>query len=179
MAGEMRSGSPLDQPKTDRLRSLAALHHVARDPLSFRQLADASAVQSRCTHKNVLAAAVADDEAEPFVGGIELDRAGLLDHGLIVALLRPLGPGTPWRFVKRGAGIDTEEFGDLLALLPRPDPNLKRGAWRHSTVAAALDDADVQEGVTAGRKLYEAEALLGVVPLHRCRNRRAGRSRFK
>jgi hypothetical protein len=116
----MRSGSPLDQPNTDRLRSLAALDHIDRDPLAFSQLADASAVQSRCTHKNVLAAAVANDEAEPFVGGIELDGAGLLDHGLIGALIRPLGPGTPWRFVKRGAGIDTEEFGDLLALLPGP-----------------------------------------------------------
>src|SRR3954469_26049715 len=121
----MRSGSPLDQPKTDRLRSLAALDLIDRDPLAFRQLADASAVQSRCTHKNVLASAVADDEAEPFVGGIELDGAGLLDRGLIGALIRPLGPRTPRRLVKRGAGIDTEEFCDLLALLPWPDPNLK------------------------------------------------------
>ena len=66
MASEMRSGSPLDQPKTDRLRSLAALNHIDRDPLAFCQIADPGAGQSRRTYENVLASAVADDEAEPF-----------------------------------------------------------------------------------------------------------------
>jgi hypothetical protein len=41
---------------------LPPLDHIDRDPLAFCQLADPGALQSRCMHENVLAAAVADDE---------------------------------------------------------------------------------------------------------------------
>ena len=81
-----------DQSDADRLRSLAALNHVDRDPLTLWQLAHAGAAQSRRAHENILAAAVTDDEAEPFIGGIELDRPDLLDRGLIGVLIRRLGP---------------------------------------------------------------------------------------
>jgi len=81
-----------DQSGAHRLRSLAALNHVDRDPLTFWQLAHAGAAQSRRAHENILAAAVTDDEAEPFIGGIELDRPDLLDRGLIGVLIRRLGP---------------------------------------------------------------------------------------
>jgi hypothetical protein len=134
----LKGAGSSDKPNADRLRPLATLDHVDRDPLAFCQVADSSAVQSRRAHENVLSAAVADDEAEPPIGGIKLDRAGLLHRGLTGALIRPLGPRTPRRLLERGRGIDTEDLGYLHALLARADPNLKRGARRHGTVAATL-----------------------------------------
>ncbi len=42
-----------------------------------------------------------------------------------------------------------------------------------------VDSRAVEKGIAAGWKLYEAEALFRIVPLHRGRYRRAGRSRFE
>jgi hypothetical protein len=102
-------------------------------------------------HENVLAAAVANDEAEPFVGGIELDSADLLDRDLIGGLIWPLGPRAPRRLLERCAGVYAQDLGYLLALLALPNPNLERGPGRHRAVAAALDHAHVKERVTAAR----------------------------
>src|SRR5580700_5149715 len=150
-AGADGAGSSSDEANADRLRSLATLDHIDRDPLAFCQVADAGAVQSRCMHENIFAAPVTDDKAEPFVGGIEFHRADLLDCGLIGRQIRALGSRASRLLLQRRACIDTQHLGDLHALLARRDPNLKRGAWRHRAVAAALDYAHVKERVTAAR----------------------------
>src|SRR5208282_1137352 len=138
--------------------SLAALDHIDGHPLTFHQLADTGAVQRRGMHEDVLAAAVPHDEPESFVGVVPLDRADFLDRGLIGGLVRrPRGSGTPRRLLARGAGVDAQDLGYLLALLARPDPNLKRGARRHSGVAAALDHAHMKERITAIGKPHEAK----------------------
>jgi hypothetical protein len=67
----------------------------------------------------------------------------------------------------------------LHAFLARRRPDFERSTRWHGAIAAALDHADVEKGIAAGWKLYEAEALFRIVPLHRGRNRRAGRSRFE
>src|SRR5206468_3702566 len=54
--------------------------------------------------------------------------------------------------------------------------DLEAGARWHGAVAAALDDADVEEGITAARQLDKAEALLRVIPFDRGLHRRAVRS---
>ena len=83
-------------------------------------------------------------------------------------MIRLLGPNeASRRLLERCAGVYTQDLGYLLALLALPNPNLERRSGRHRAVAAALDHAHVKEGVTAARKLNEAEAFLGIVPLHR------------
>src|SRR4030088_2247616 len=84
----------------------------------------------------------------------------------------------PRRLLHCGARVDAQDLGYLQTLLTRRRPDLKRGARGHGAVAAALDHAYVKKGVAAGWKLYEAEALFRIVPFHRGRNRRAGRSLF-
>src|SRR5271155_1297697 len=72
-------GSASNEPNIERLRSLAAFDHVDGYALAFPQLGDTGPVQRRGMHKNVLAATVPHDESEPFIGGVELHRADLLD----------------------------------------------------------------------------------------------------
>src|SRR6202035_2994311 len=122
-------------------------------------------------HENILAAVVPHDEPEPFLGVVPLHRTDPLDRGLIRRCMRALGPRTPSGLLRRGAGVDAQDLGYLLALLARPDPDLKRGARRHGAVAAALDHADMEEGVTAAGKPDEAKPFVGIVPLDRGLNR--------
>jgi hypothetical protein len=85
------------------------------------------------------------------------------------------GPGTPSGLLLGGTGADAEDLGYLLAFLAGPDPDLEGCARRHGAVAAALDHAHMKEGITAVANLNEAKPFLGVVPLDRGLNRRAGR----
>ena len=174
------TGPKSDEPNADGLRSLAALDHINGDALAVRQLADTGAVQRRGMHENILAAAVPHNEPEPFRGGVELHRAELLDGGLIGGSIRgPLGPGTPRWLLQRGARVDAQDFGYLQALWTRRRPDFQRGAWQHGAVAAALDDAHVEKGITTTRKLYEPEAFFWIVPLHGGPDWRAGRRCFE
>src|SRR6266571_4824658 len=125
-------------------------------------------------HENILAAAIPHDEPEPFIGIVPFHRAELLDGGLVRRCLWALGPGTPSGLLLRGAGVDAQDLGYLLTLLARPDPDLKRRARPHRAVTAALDHAHMEERITATGKLNEAKPFLGIVPLDRGLNRRAG-----
>src|SRR3954447_11540266 len=130
-------------------------------------------------HENILAAAVPDDEAEPLIWVIPLHRAGLLDSGLVGGLTRSLRPCSPRLLLQRGRGVNTQDLGNLQAFLARCRPDFQAGARRHGTVAAALDDAHVEKGITAGRQLDEAKALFGVIPFDRGLNRRTRRRRLE
>jgi hypothetical protein len=126
-------------------------------------------------HENILAAAVPVDEAEPLIRVVPFYRTDLLDGGLIGELPRSLRPCSPRLLLQRGARVDTQDLGDLQALLARCRPDFQAGARRHGAVAAALDDADVEKGITTGRQLGKAKALFGVIPFDRGLNRRACR----
>src|SRR4051812_12383621 len=126
-------------------------------------------------HENILAAAVPVDETEPLIWVVPLHRTDLLDGGLIRELTRSLRPCSPRLLVQRGARVDTQDFGDLQALLARCRPHFQAGARRDGAVTAALDDADVEKGITAGRQLDKTKALFGVIPFDRGLNRRARR----
>jgi hypothetical protein len=173
------AGSISDEPDVDGLQSLAALDHVDGYPLAFRKLSNAAAVERRGMHENVFAAAIPDDEPEPFIRVVPLYRTDLLDGDLIRALVRPFGSWAARLFLQRGAGVDSQDLGYLHALLTRRRPDFKGCAGWHRAVAAALDHAHVKKGIAAAWQLDEAKALFGVVPLHCGRNRRAGRSRFE
>ena len=133
----------------------------------FQKIGEAAAIERRGVHENVFATAVPNDKSKPLIGVVPLHRTDLLDGGLIGGPVGSLGARAPRRLLERGAGINTEDLGHLLALLARPDPSLKRGARGHRTLAAAFKHARVEKGIAAGWELYEAEAFFGVVPLHR------------
>ena len=164
-----------DESNTHRLWSLAALDHVHGHPLPFRKLGEAAAGERRDMHENILAAAVPVDETEPLIWVVPLHCTDLLDSGLIRGLTRSLRPCSPRLLLQRGARVDTQDLGDLQALLARCRPDFQAGARRHGAVAAALDDADVEKGITAGRQLDKAKALFGVIPFDRGLNWRARR----
>src|SRR4051794_31923223 len=126
-------------------------------------------------HENILAAAVPVDETEPLIWVVPLHRTDLLDGGLIGELARSLRPRSARLLLQCGARIDTQDLGDLQALLARCRPDFQAGARRHGAVAAALDDADVEKGITTGRQLGKAKALFGVIPFDRGLNRRTCR----
>src|SRR3954453_5560457 len=130
-------------------------------------------------HEDVLAAAAPDDEPEPLIWVVPLHRTDLLDGDLIRGLTRSLRPCSPRLLLQRGRGVDTQDLGDLQAFLARCRPDFQAGARRHGTVAAALDDAHVEKGITAGRQLDEAKALFRVIPFDRGLNRRARRHRLE
>jgi hypothetical protein len=68
---------------------------------------------------------------------------------------------------------DKQHFG------PRTGADLEGRARRYATVAAALDDTHMQEGIARPiGKLYEAESLVGIVPFDYGLDRGA-RRRFK
>ena len=73
-------------------------------------------------HEDILAAAVPNDEPKPFPGGVELNRAELLDRSLVRRCLWALGPGTPSGLLLGGTGADAQDLGYLLAFLAGPDP---------------------------------------------------------
>src|SRR6267142_1659084 len=148
--GYCRGRSISDQADVDGLRSLATLDHVDSYSLAFRQTGEAAAVERRGMHENVLAAAVADDEPEPFIRVVPFHRADLLDGGLIGGLVRPFGPRAPRLLLQRRTGVDAQDFGYLHALLTRCRPDFERSARRHRAVAAAFDDAHVEKGIAAG-----------------------------
>ena len=75
-----------DQPDVDGLRSLAALDHVDSYSLAFRQIGEAATVECRGMHENVLAAAIPDDEPEPFIRVVPLYRTDFLDGSDTVLL---------------------------------------------------------------------------------------------
>jgi hypothetical protein len=61
-------GSIADQADVDGLRSLATPDHIDSYSLAFRQTGEATAVERRGMHENVLAAAVADVNPNPLSG---------------------------------------------------------------------------------------------------------------
>src|SRR4051794_13126294 len=128
-------------------------------------------------NENILAAAVPVDETEPLIWVVPLHCTDLLDSGLIRGLTRSLRPCSPRLLLQRDARVDTQDLGDLRALLARCRPDFKAGARRHGAVAAALDDTDVEKGITARRQLDKAKALFRVIPFDRGLNRRARRAR--
>src|SRR3954462_4416158 len=131
-------------------------------------------------HKNVLAAAVADDEPEPFIRVVPFHRADLLDGRLVRRSIRwSLRSRPPRLLLERGGRINAQDLGYLHALLARSRPDLKRGAGRHGTVAAALDNTDVEEGIASTRQLDKPQAPVPVVPLHHGRYGRTTRSRLE
>src|SRR3954462_14868707 len=112
-------------------------------------------------HENILAAAGPVDETEPLIWVVPLHRTDFLDGGLIGGLTRSLRPCSPRLLLQRGARVDAQDLGDLQALLGGCRPDFQAGARRHGAITAALDDADMEKGVTAGRQLRKAKALFG------------------
>jgi len=90
-------------------------------------------------------------------------------------ICRSFRPRPPRLLLRCGAGIHTKDLRHLRPLRSGPGTHLKRRAGGHAAEAAALDYADMQERVasTVG-KLYEAEALVRVVPLDGRSDRRTG-----
>ena len=75
----------------------------------------------------------------------------------------------------RGAGVDAQNFGYLRPFGAGTGANFERRARRHAAVAAALDDAHMQEGIAGSvGKLNKAETLVGVVPFDDGLDRGAG-----
>jgi hypothetical protein len=70
-----------------------------------------------------------------------------------------------WGVLLRGAAVDAQNFAYLGRLGPWTSADLKRGARRYTTVAAALDYTHVQESIARPiGKLYKTKSLVRVVP---------------
>ena len=83
----------------------------------------------------------------------------------------------PWR--TRGctcsALIDGDDLLDLPAFLALTNTHLKGGTWADLLEAGRLQSIGVQEHVSRSvRQLDKSETLLGIIPLHRCFERRRG-----
>src|SRR5580658_7063424 len=147
MRWETGSAPGSDQAQTGRLRSLPTVDHVDRDVLALGQVCDARTVEHRSVHKDILAPPVRSDEAKSLYGVVPLDRADLLDGGLVGRWIdRSLRSRASGHLLLRGAGVDAQDFGYLRALGTGTGADLKRRARRHAIVAAALDHAHMQEG---------------------------------
>src|SRR5439155_8682196 len=94
----------------------------------------------RSVHKGVLAAALADDEAEAFLRVEPLDRAHLFDRRLERRPVCGWVGGTPGRCWCSGAGVNAEDLGDLRPLLTGRHADLERFARLHSGDAVAFED---------------------------------------
>src|SRR5712691_136100 len=126
-------------------------------------------------HENILAAAVPHNEPEPFLSGVELHRAELLDGGLIRWRVRALGPRTQGRLLRRGAGVDAQDLRHLWPLRSWAGAHLKRRSRWHAAGATALDHARMEKGVAGAiRELHEAEPFVGIVPLDGSADGRTG-----
>ena len=103
---------------------------------------------------------------DPLLGVVPFDRAALLDGGLIVRRIdRSLRPSASGRLLRRGAGVDAQNFGYLRPLGAETGADFERRARRNAAVAAALDDAHMEEGIAGSvGQLNKAEALVRVVP---------------
>ena len=112
----------------------------------------------------------------PFIGVVPLDRAEVLDGGLVVRRIHgSLRSSASGRLLLCGAAVDTQDFGYLGPLLPGAGADLERRARRHAIVAAALDYTHMQEGIAGPiGKLYEAESLVRIVPFDDGLNRGTG-----
>src|ERR1700751_5055094 len=99
-------------------------------------------------HKDILAAPIGCDIAKPFHRVVPLDRAGFLDGSLIRRRIhRSLRSCASGGLLLSSAAVDTQDFAYLWPLGPGTGADLERRAWRHATVAAALEHAYVQEGI--------------------------------
>src|SRR5207244_1677220 len=116
-----------------------------------------------------LAAAVADDKAEPLGRVVPLDRAALLhrrlEHRAVGARCETSGPRRA-RHGASGAGIDAEHFGHLRPALALADAHLERVAGLDRGDPVASEYGRMQERIArAVRQLDEAEALFAFEPL--------------
>jgi len=155
---------------------LLTVGHVDGDALSFRQAHDPGTLQHRSVHEDILTAPIGADEAKPLAGVVPLYGTKFLDLGSIDRrICRAFRPCPPRLLLRRGTDIHTEDLRHLRPLRSGPGAHLKRRAGRHAAVAAAFDDAHVQEGIarTVGQ-FDEAEALIRVVPLDGTSDGRAG-----
>ncbi len=156
-----------DKPQTDGFGSLLTLGDIDGDALPFRQAHDAGTLQHRGVHEDILSALIWSDKAEALIGVVPLHRAQYFDAGTLARrICRSLRPRTSGRLLRRGAGIHADDLGHLRALRSGAGAHLKRRAWWHATVAAALHHAYVQESIAGAiGELHEAEPLLRIVPL--------------
>ncbi len=173
-----------DQPQTDSLRSLLTIGHINGDALTFRQAHDPGALQRRGMHENIFTDAIWADEAKPFARIVPLHGTKLLDRGPIGGgvsrsrrICGSLWSRTPRRLLPCGAGVHAQDFRHLQPLRTRPGADLKGCSRWHAAMAAALNHAHVQESVAGtGGQLDKAKPFVGVVPLDRRSDGRAGRA---
>ena len=113
----------------------------------------------------------------PFTALYHLTVPDSLDGGLIGRRIHPsLRSSASGRLLRRGAGVDTQNFGYLRPFGAGPGADLQCRARRHAAVAATLDHTCMQEGIAGSiGKLHEAETLVGVVPFDNSLGRGAGR----
>src|SRR5437868_6721997 len=129
----MRAAGPpepdLGETDPDGFGAFAALGNVDHHTLSFVEDGDPGSLEHRGMDESILAAIVANDEAEPLLGIEPLHRAGLLDGRFgrewrtarCRRISRPARRGS-----RRRAAVDAEDFGDLRSLLSRRHADFER-----------------------------------------------------
>jgi hypothetical protein len=114
-----------DRANGDSLGPSLPVCDIDSDPLALGQTHDAAALQRLGVHEYIFAGAIGGDKAEALQRVEPLDRAGLLDGGAVVRKAR-----TSRSRLRRGAGVDADEVGDLQTSLARAGTDLKRRAGR-------------------------------------------------
>ena len=168
----------LGQTHPDGFGAFATLGNIDQHPLAFIEDGDPGSLEHRGMDESILAAIVANDEAEPLLGVEPLHRAGLFDSLLggewcTASCRRISRPARRRR--RRRAAVDTEDFGDLRSLLSRRHTDFERFTRLHRGDAVAFEHAGMQERVPRTiRQLDKPEASLGFEPFDDGAYRRAG-----
>src|SRR3984893_8531194 len=181
-SSRMRAAGPpepdLSEADPDGFGAFAALGDVDQHSLTFIEGGDPGSLEHRGVDESILAAIVANDEAEPLLGIEPLHRAGFLDGRFgrewCPASRRRIGR-PPRRGSRRRAAVDTDNLGDLRSLLSRRHADFERFSRLHRGDAVAFEHAGMEEGVPrAVRQLDKPEASLGFEPFDDGAHRRAG-----
>src|ERR1700730_11160013 len=170
-----RGCSALCHADPDGFGAFAALGDVDQHALAFSEGADAGALQHRSVHKGILAAALANNEAEAFLRVEPLDRAHLFDSSLERRPACGWVGRTPRRCRSSRTAVNAEDLGDLWAFLTRRHADLERFARLYCSDAGAFEDRRMKKGICgAVAELDEAKSPFRLEPFDNGADRRSG-----
>jgi hypothetical protein len=161
--------SLIQQCERNRLTALLGLHHLHRKSLSLLQSPQPGTFDDGDVNEHILAAILANDEAEPFLGIEPLDRAFDLGGGRWIGALSAGWSPRRWSRDSRSpirTGVHREDRRDLTALLSLADLHTEFGFRLDCFVPGRLQHGNVQKCVPRAVGEYnEPEAFVRIEPL--------------